>query len=332
MFNTTDQSKFQRVKTNLAVFSDADVDDIISIVMSRGRELRLSPSIRETESLPPAIFGFLRHITAARDAAVHSDIMWGLITIFYNGLKASHGLNYYEGLLTSAFNLSPEYASQIAARINTTDKIDNWMDSILDYGRRFINYPLPDALEIPEKNSNDLDALWETMLLGREVKALSMRASMALGTLVALTSSSMVLGSVGKTTAAETNDPEYADAIGREFGDLVLHSQIGDIYDSPELGGPFRRMANLSKTVLARIPKQDAQRFSNMAVTAINSQKAGSKGMKSFSFRNKPKAAALPPPPPPQPENDFELESAEVDNEEMSEEGVEYGDLYQEIE
>lgn len=163
-------------KVLLSLFTNEQIAAIYRTCRSNSLEsLALSDTERVSESMPPAIMGFLsgNGYNSAQDA---KELAWGFATIQYGTLGRPKDRNWWSKIYEQAFGLSETYANAIAARIETDDKIEGIVNKALDFLRRAYNFVVPEGIEISQGDKFDVDGMWEMQLAGRQTVELAKRA------------------------------------------------------------------------------------------------------------------------------------------------------------
>lgn len=209
-------------KVLLSLFTNEQIAAIYRTCRSNSLEsLALSDTERVSESMPPAIMGFLsgNGYNSAQDA---KELAWGFATIQYGTLGKPKDKNWWSEIYESAFGLSETYADNIAARIETDDKIEGIVNKALDFLRRAYNFVVPEGIEMSQSDKFDVDGMWEMQLAGRQTIELAKRAYSGLSSVRNGVLSGTIFDLLSR---AEEGDIEEGDV---EDGDYL--EAAGDLY------------------------------------------------------------------------------------------------------
>lgn len=194
-----------RAEIYLSLFSQEQIKEITSYVLANGSATPVAiQSARKRNNLPPAILIPMdRQFVSSDEKALH--LAHGLCTILFAASRQSWGFNQYKNLMQVSFGLSDAYASQLASLVNTEDLITGFGANVSDKLKRLWNFLVPEAIEIADDPSVDLDFIYEFSRLGKVVIELMERMKLT-------NAAAMFALGDGAVAKAETGD--YSTLIG----------------------------------------------------------------------------------------------------------------------
>lgn len=241
----------------LASYAPDTVEDIISLVLSRGSALVNDLNGADGPPRPNAIFS-RKYIN---DLDFKPMYVGALTVQLANLRQVSNDFDFYQKALEDAYGIPSEMSKVLAKKIETYDILGGlaeddkraWYsklsDRVQETIRQSVNY-IPSILQIPIENDQsqqyDIDRLYEFKLLGEAVADLNARARLM--TAQAAIAQTMGLFRTAVSKKEESGDIEDGDA------DLGYQEIVADTF-RPLMGAPipgqlfggFAAVANIGK-------------------------------------------------------------------------------------
>lgn len=217
------------------------VEDIISLVSSKGRDL-LTDIFASAPGPVPKGGGQARPLAIFSSDYISEedfeDVFRGFTTIILSNLrKPSYGQDEYEVILKQAFNLPDSIATTLAKRVETFDPVgtgqEGWLNKIyinvaegirtaVNWGARVLQLPW----ENDQSQKYDFDFLFEMKSLGVVVKEMNSRTRLMVGQ--AMISSSYGVMQMGDVEDGDA-EPEVASIINNMNRRQLPSKVMGDL-------------------------------------------------------------------------------------------------------
>lgn len=241
----------------LASYAPDTIEDIISLVLSRGSALVNDLNGADGPPRPNAIFS-RKYIN---DLDFKPMYVGALTVQLANLRQISNDFDFYQKALEDAYGIPSEMSKVLAKKIETYDILGGlpeddkraWYsklsDRVQETIRQSVNY-IPSILQIPIENDQsqqyDIDRLYEYKLLGEAVDDLNSRARL-------MTAQSAIAQTMGLFRTAVVKKEESGD-IEEGDSDLGYQEIIADAF-KPLMGAPipnqlyggFGAVANVGK-------------------------------------------------------------------------------------